>query len=105
MSIENLTSVVTDPCHVTDPGARLHPPRARGSRLRVRPGVPGHRPGSAGPRTPEPGPAARPGPGLPQRHETSTDADDEADLRRDPQNDQPSDSHRATALTIARPTD
>jgi hypothetical protein len=84
MSVENLTSVVTDTCHATDPGARLHRPRPRGSRLRVRPGVPRHRPGSAGPRPRSPALAAQPGPGLPSGTATSTDADDDAGLRRDP---------------------
>ena len=29
MSVENLTSVVTDPCHATDPGARWAAASAR----------------------------------------------------------------------------
>jgi hypothetical protein len=68
MSVENLTSVVTDPYHVTDPehGFTVHDPETVA--FVFGPGVPRHRPESVGSRTPEPGPAARPGPGLPQRH-------------------------------------
>jgi hypothetical protein len=68
MSVENLTSVVTDPYHVTDPehGFTAHDPETVA--FAFAPAFPIIAPGSAGPRTPEPGPAARPGPGLPQRH-------------------------------------